>query len=222
MTFFKRGCSPFFFVPVLLSFLAIIGCNTPKKQVESPYKGLPNWSLKELHAQVEPGDIMLKHGYGTISRWISLTLKEEVPLSHCALVLAKTDSAITLLHSISGKLAEEDGVQTIKLKAFTKDVMEGSLILMRKKKPQDINQLLRNAKSLLSRNVAFDHDFNAKDTSELYCSEVIAHLLNKTYGNTFFELVPHGEGMIYTFNSLLNHDAFEVLAPNSVNDSTTF
>lgn len=214
----RRGFrSPFFVCGVIL--LSLFGCSTPQKEVESAYAGNPTWQKQELADSIQVGDVVLKHGYGTISRWISMSLNEPIPLSHCAIVTEKNGLSSTLVHTVSGKLAVQDGVQTIPLNKFLQDVMPGSLILLRHQNPKP-QVLTRFLNKLVEKKVAFDHEFHSTDSTELYCSELLAFVFIKTYGKPYFELIPYGEGKVYNFNGILSEFDFKKVTP-SLTDSTT-
>jgi hypothetical protein len=123
---------------------------------------------------VIPGDIIVKCGYGPVSRVIVKFLNEEIPMSHAAIVVDKNHKDAVLVHSISGEISEEDGVQSIPLKAFLKDVRKNSFRIVRHKSDAAKRQEAADfARSLLPLQIPFDHDFDHTDNSALYCSEMV-------------------------------------------------
>lgn len=195
--------SPFFLFFLLVNLLS---CTS-----ETNFKyDNPKWEYEQLSQAVQPGDIILKLGYGKISRSITKFLKEPIPFSHCAVVSSKT----TLIHTISGKLVVKDGVQEIELKEFMKDVVPGSLYLLRHK--SNLNQRKRIAEYAqiqLNKNVPFDEEFIHTDSTKLYCSEIVANALIHVYGKPYLNVLRIGENNIYGFNGLVESPDFEVVLP---------
>jgi len=117
-----------------------------------------------------------------------------------------------LLHSISGTLAETDGVQKIPLKRFLTDVKKGTFFILR---PQidstKTGIVVRKAQTKLKQDIPFDHEFNNLDSTEFYCSEFIQFIFEKGAGIKCFETQPISSKNIYTFNSMLKNPDFEII-----------
>jgi len=189
----------------------MVSCQDSSKK--NPYQGNLLWNYSDLKQDLEAGDIILKHGHGTISRFISKTLAEEIPLSHCAIVSEIFNDSIVLIHSISGKLTIKDGVQKIRLNAFMKDVVKGSFIVLRHKSELTQRKKMGEfALRLEGQSIGFDLKFNNHDRSKLYCTEMIAEVLTKIYGEPFFDIKQIGNGEVYSFNSLLKSPHFYQLS----------
>ncbi len=196
-----------FFCFILFYFVLFFASCTQEKTFKFDN---PVWKYEDLSKEIQPGDIILKLGYGKISRSITKFLKEPIPFSHCAVVSSKT----TLIHTISGKLVVKDGVQEINLKEFLKDVVPGSLYLLRHK--SDLNQRKRIAEYAqfqLNKNVPFDEEFIHTDSTKLYCSEIVANALIHVYGKPYLNVLRIGENNIYGFNGLVESPDFEVVMP---------
>jgi len=188
---------PFF---VCLNFLS---CSNDLKN-ESPDKAI-------IGSLAQEGDIILKCGHGQISRLITKALKEEIRISHSA-ILVKNESEFTLLHSVSGSLAENDGVQKISLKKFLKDVKKGTFFILRPEIDSTKTQLVINrAKSKLNEDIPFDHEFNNVDSTEFYCSEFIQFIFEEGAGISCFETKSISEKDIYMFNSIFSNPNFKVI-----------
>ena len=188
---------PFF---VCLNFLS---CSNDLKN-ESPDKAI-------IGSLAQEGDIILKCGHGQISRLITKALKEEIRISHSA-ILVKNESEFTLLHSVSGSLAENDGVQKISLKKFLKDVKKGTFFILRPEIDSTKTQLVINrAKSKLNEDIPFDHEFNNVDSTEFYCSEFIQFIFEEGARISCFEMKSISEKDIYMFNSIFSNPNFKVI-----------
>ena len=192
----------------LFVFGLLFGCGTESKsslQRETP-------AFEELHSAVEPGDIIVKCGYGPVSRMIVKFLDEDIPMSHAAIVVSKTDEDAQLVHSISGEISEEDGVQSIELKKFLKDVRKNSFRVLRHK--ADLakrTEAAEFAQSLLPLHIPFDQDFDHRDNSALYCSEMVYHVEHEVYGNQCFDVDSIGDIEVMLFNSILVRPEYEVI-----------
>ena len=172
-------------------------------------------SLTEFKEKVAPGDILLKRGKGPISQTIVRELKETIPLSHCAIV-AETDSLV-LINSISGSLAEKDGLQLTSLENFYADAFPESIYIIRAFDSTKIYKIEREAIRLYNKNIPFDHDFNHLDSSKLYCSEFVEYVLYNIYQTTFFGKKKWKNRTLLTFNELLYSDSFFIVNQKSEN-----
>jgi len=187
----------------LFAFLTICSCaNSP--EIQAP-------DSETIESIIQEGDVILKCGHGQISRLIIKTLDEEIDISHSAILIDDTNK-FALLHSISGTLAETDGVQKIPLKRFLTDVKKGTFFILR---PQidstKTGIVVRKAQTKLKQDIPFDHEFNNVDSAEFYCSEFIQFIFEKGAGIKCFETQPISSKNIYTFNSMLKNPDFEII-----------
>ena len=175
---------------------------------ESTQKPIDKPSIDSI---IQEGDIIIKCGHGQISRLITKTLDEEIDISHSA-ILIKDQGEFALLHSVSGTLAETDGVQKITLKKFLTDVKKGTFFILRPKINSIKTQLVVNrALSKLEEDVPFDHEFNNADSTEYYCSEFIQFIFEEGAGISCFETEKISKKDIYMFNSIFSNPEFEVI-----------
>jgi len=160
---------------------------------------------------IQEGDIIIKCGHGQISRLITKTLDEEIDISHSA-ILIKEKGELALLHSVSGTLAETDGVQKISLKKFLTDVKKGTFFILRPEIDSTKTQLVvSQALSKLEEDIPFDHEFNNADSTEFYCSEFIQFIFEEGAGISCFETKSISEKDIYMFNSIFSNPNFKVI-----------
>lgn len=183
-----------FVFSLLISFV-LISCNN-----KSSKKKLITLNPDTLQS----GDIILKRGKGVVSNIIVQLLKEKIPISHCGIISCSKDSTY-IIHSIASELSEKDGLQTILLSDFLKDYQENTLFVIRHK--SDINnrlQIEQNAQNYLANKIPFDYKFDILNKDEIYCSELVYHVLMDTYGQFFFkkEIIQNNE--LLMFNSLIN------------------
>ena len=166
-------------------------------------------SLGEFQNQTKDGDLVLKMGYGSISKIIATQLDEETQLSHCGVIYKKNDSVL-IIHSVSGEIGKNDGVQAIDFENFYDDVKPKSLIILRHKDSSLRSIISAKAKDLLDLKVPFDHDFDLSNSDKLYCSEFVEIILKDTFAKSYFKTKSINGTKIYTFNSILNSDDFEI------------
>ena len=187
----------------------IILCSCSNQMTEENVDN--NWSKKEFFENIEDGDIVLKMGYGSISKIIAKQLKETKEVSHCAIVCQK-DSGAYLIHSISGKLGPTDGVQKISIYDFFKDIKPNSLFVLRhNSSAEKRSEISNNALILLKQGIPFDLDFGRINSSKMYCSEFVEETLKQVYRKGFFSTKKIGKGEVYTFSSLIGHEDFTLV-----------
>jgi len=148
-----------------------------------------NYTLsKEEILQIEDGDIILRHGYGFVSDMIGEKLSEEISLSHCA-ILEKHDSTINVIHSVSQSLSDFDGVQSQDLKRFINDSKKNSVIVVRYKGIGSENRSLisKRARYYLEKRIPFDNNFDIKDSTEFFCTELLWKVFKDSYGIDIYE-----------------------------------
>lgn len=194
---------------LLLSF-GIVSCKNKKTETQtakiektvllSKNTPLANCDFSKL----ENGDILLKCGFGMISKQISSSLQEEAPLSHCAIFVKEKDSTY-IIHSVAGEIADKDGVQTITLNNFIKDTKEGSFFVLRLKSDKaSRDKIVMAAKKVLADSVKFDYDLNLKDTTRMYCAELLKHSLERATSKNIYTLTkPVGDKNVLLFNPLI-------------------
>jgi hypothetical protein len=203
----KRGHSPFFLCAIL-SFYLSCSDKIPEKSKDT---NTVFWNLDTLAENVEDGDIILKMGYGFISKIIANQLNEKNQLSHCAIVYKK-DTSMYIIHSVSGEISENDGVQKASFNDFYRDIKPNSLFVLRhKSEKQERSTISIFASYYLSELIPFDNDFNNSDSSKLYCSELVNLALYNTYKKNYFKTKKVGLANVFTFSSLLESSDFDVI-----------
>lgn len=169
------------------------------------------WNLEEFSKNVQDGDIILKMGYGPVSRIISKQLNEKQELSHCAIVYKK-DSSEFIIHSVSREISENDGVQKASFDDFYKDIKPNSLFVLRHKSNQQERSKISNFGFIyLKKLTPFDDDFNNGDSSKLYCSELVSLALFNSYKKNYFKTKRIGVANVYTFSSILESSDFVIV-----------
>jgi len=168
-------------------------------------------ALESIIAKGKSGDIILKNGYGQISRTITKVLNEKIKISHCGILIVNEESNERyIIHSVAKQISDRDGIQTIDLERFIKDVKPGDLHMLRYK--TDTTEKIKDeAICLLEKEIPFDHKYDLKNDNELYCSELIYKIFLNTYFEEVFERKPFGYGEILLFNPILTNKNFDII-----------
>lgn len=153
----------------------------PQEAFHKPYT-----LTEEEISLLRSGDILLRRGHGFVSSVINELFHTGYNLSHCAL-LYNDKGQWKVIHSVSSELSEADGVQSETLEKFVRESVPGTLIVVRLSRPTlDPEQPLIFAKRYLERHIPFDHRFDLKDTTEIYCTELIYLTYLRAYGTDLF------------------------------------
>jgi uncharacterized protein YycO len=162
-------------------------------------------------AQLKDGDIILRHGFGMVSDLIVSTMNEEYDISHCA-ILVKDSNGFNVIHSVSQSLSDFDGVQSQSLHRFISDSKENSIIVVRYKGDSD-SLISSSAKYYLNKKIPFDNDFDIKDSTKIYCTELIWKVIKDSQGVDIFseQLKEKNKKSQYRFNALWDTTKFQII-----------
>jgi len=159
---------------------------------------------------LQNGDIVLKRGYGTISKQIVQSLQEKLAFSHVALLANENDS-MYFIHAVAREVSGKDGMQTINIQDFLTDCYPNNTIVLRHKSAQaERDKLVLSAKRYLENKIGFDYDFNHTNSDKIYCSELIYNVLKENYNKDFFATKKIGDNDVLLFNSLLDTNTFDI------------
>ncbi len=123
-------------------------------------------------ARFEEGDLILRRGSSTVSGFIARGLPGSCEMSHCGILTAHGDSW-QVVHSISGKISDLDGIRIDSLQDFLRQAQPGKAIHIKPRFSIDRHAISENAHKYLRRRIPFDHDFDLEDSNRMYCSELI-------------------------------------------------
>ncbi|MEI8204306.1 MAG: YiiX/YebB-like N1pC/P60 family cysteine hydrolase [Bacteroidota bacterium] len=168
----------------LIMFLFVYDFRSEQEHFFSTYHFTPS----EIDS-IQDGDIILRHGFGFVSDMITKTLNEKYSLSHCG-IINKTPEKITVIHSVSQSLTFKDGVQEQNLDDFVKDSQENSIIVVRyvNNHSKSNSAISNKARYYLQKNIPFDNSFDIKDSSSIYCSELIWLVIKNEFNDDIFDL----------------------------------
>jgi hypothetical protein len=138
---------------------------------ERPAAPLPAISPHDWAPQ--PGDLVLTAADDLIGANIRGASGSNAVFSHVGLVVLR-DGAPAVIEATpfgSGKVAFAD------FDAFTRNPETTELLVLRPRTPIDLGRLAHEAERLAAAGVEFDYGFDMADASELYCAELVYHLL---------------------------------------------
>lgn len=162
---------------------------------------------REQRLLLRPGDIIMRRGYGMISRMISTRLEGAYPLSHCGVVIER-QGRLYVVHTVSSNVSDFDGMQIQPLDDFVRQSKPNSIAVTRLNDSLDVAILIRESLRYLEAQVPFDHDFDLHDASTLYCSEMIWRSLNEGGGHDIYTGLYDREGAWYSFDAFFNPEYF--------------
>ena len=143
------------------------------KEISKERKSTYTLSTKQK-ALLQNGDIILRHGYGMVSDYIVKLFNEPIALSHCGMI-EKHGDTLRVIHSTSSEEHMQDGVNLTDLDQFTKASHHHSIMVVRYKDltPEQAEKITTYARQYAKKQIDFDYRFNTKDTSEVFCTELV-------------------------------------------------
>ena len=207
----KQSVKTLLFV-VLLLILAGLFSVIVKERQSNREQFFSTYSLSDEEVELlQDGDIILRKGYGIVSENIVAYLNEEYPVSHCGIIVKSNKGNYFVIHSVSGRLSEEDGMQICRLQDFCKGSIPNSIIVSRLK-VDDHSCLSKSAKQYLLDKVPFDSGFNLDDQSKIYCSELLWKILLDDYGINIYPVNKKPQNRLFKpfcdptwFDVIINH-----------------
>jgi hypothetical protein len=126
------------------------------------------------------GDLLCRYGNGFFSKYFRMVSDSVTDYSHVGFVHITEDS-IHVIHAEASELTFDGFVHRDPIDLFLQDVRSWGIY--RVDRPDSIrNRIIQNALRYHEMKVLFDMDFNIEDTTEVYCTELIAECINKAVG----------------------------------------
>lgn len=151
-----------------LFFIFFAGCRDSQIKEES----------KNKTTNLENGDLIFRHGNGFFSNYFKNTSNVEQIYSHGGIVYIHNDS-IYVIHSEASEFTGIGGVKKEPLDVFLDNINTWGVY--RIDTTQDIrDSVVLNAIKYIDANTQFDFDFDNNSDEKLYCTELIATVINKT------------------------------------------
>ena len=171
----------------------LVSCDSPAQTA-----GSRMYSTDSLQS----GDIILRRSYGLISDIIVMNLNDTLDVSHCGIIIKEPDSSCKVIHSLSKKVSNADGVQICGLEQFMADSKTETVRVFRFLSDSQ-GEIAAQALRYLKQKTPFDESFDATDSTALYCSELPVQSIR----NAFKIDVSSGEKML-KFSVFLQPDFF--------------
>lgn len=179
---------------------------------KAPYH-LP--AANSIYHLLREGDVILRQGTGPFSTEIVNVMGEKNPVSHCGLIL-RTQGKLMVVQSISAELSKTDGIQLQDLQSFIDDTADSNLFIVRYKDTAIAARVATEALNLLEKKLPFDHEYNLKDHSKIYCAELPYLCFTKHTGIDFLYRKTEGPSLI-RFDSFFQSKYFsKVFACRSI------
>lgn len=159
---------------------------------------------------LQHGDVILRRGYGMVSRMIATRLEGKYGISHCGVIIER-EGELYVVHTVSSNVSEIDGMQVHSIGEFVRQSQPQSIVVNRLVDRGAADLLAEGALDYLKAEMLFDHDFNIHDSTHLYCSEMIWRSLKNKAGIDLFEGLYDEEGAWYTFDTFFNPKYFETV-----------
>ncbi|MDR2580914.1 MAG: hypothetical protein LBC85_07985 [Fibromonadaceae bacterium] len=156
------------------------------------------------YSLLREGDFVFRLGYGIVS-FILESQTGASGVSHIG-ILVKDTAGFDVIHSISGSMAEIDGVQKNTLDRFLYEARPSSFVATRLKN-SDGEAIAKEARRLLAKRVPFDLSFNIKDTNKLFCSSLANLILKNTHNLTVYS----EDAKEFPFNVFFDTTKFEIV-----------
>lgn len=136
---------------------------------------------------LQDGDIILRYGYGLASDYIINFFNEEYTISHCG-IIKKDSNTFKVIHSESSSMLSEEGILIQDFDEFVNAGHPNSVIVTRYNRLDSLagNRITQRANYYLKKKIPFDYSFNAKDTTEMFCSEIIWHIFLDEFQHDIF------------------------------------
>lgn len=148
--------------------LSLIGCNE-KKDLNIPI------------SKLKDGDIVFRRGVGITSQ-IVLRVDTKSSYSHTG-IIKFVDGKCCVIHAVPEEPDFKGDVDRVKLEhinSFFSWEKASSGAIMRIENITDVaDKAAENAYSLYMRKILFDHDYDIKDSTEMYCTELVDYVYRK-------------------------------------------
>lgn len=197
---------------MLLMFSAWLFRELYNKAEEKKQKSVVYRLSNEEKKQLQDGDIILRYGHGLVSDYIANLLEEEFTITHCG-IINKKDNHLSVIHSESSSYLSNEGIQQQDFDEFTDAGHPNSVIVVRynRSNSQDLSPITRRAEYYLEKKLPFDYSFNPKDTTQMFCSEIIWHIFLDVFKDDIFRDSPKNSRNFKQFKNFWDSSRFDII-----------
>ncbi len=159
---------------IVAGLLLFIGFSSCERTRDTRFNTLPP-SLPAL----QEGDIAFRRGVGVMSRMV-LMADDEGIYSHIGIVI-RHEGKWKIVHVVPGEPDFEGDPDRVKMDDpelfFARERAErGALMRLKIDKDRIAEKAARKAAELYSRGILFDHSYDSKDTTQMYCTEFVNYV----------------------------------------------
>lgn len=200
--------SVFILVTLIILFLLSYKFKSRQEQFFSTY------SLRDEELEIiQEGDIILRWGFGLVSDMIVKTLREELSVSHCAIVVNDSIEGFKVIHTVSQSLSDFDGIQIQNLNTFVKNSKANSILVVRFKNADERTAKLiaQKARYYFQQKIPFDHSFDLDNENEFFCTELIWRIILDVFNIDIFENKKNTIKDYLKFSNFYDSDYFDVI-----------
>lgn len=191
----------------ILLILLFISCDIERKPREE--NDHSTQLTQEQLSLLQPGDIILRRGDGSLSTQIIKMMKEDNNISHCGIVV-KDNGAWKVVHSLGGPTAAKDGVQMEPLQDFVRKTIDKTVYIARPTFSDSLEYLIPyHAKKYESMNIPFDYYFNIESDSSFGCTEFIYKVFKDITDNEIFIVEDKRGLLLLHFTTFFVEENFE-------------
>ncbi|QPH41504.1 YiiX/YebB-like N1pC/P60 family cysteine hydrolase [Pedobacter endophyticus] len=178
----------------LLLFL-LVSCKAKNDHTANDFQACNNF---------KSGDIICRLGNGFFSEYFKNMSPGEKKYSHVG-VICKDGSNIDVIHTEASELTGVGFVKKESMETFLKEIEVWGVY--RLKANEEIQLAITQwAKAYLAKKTPFDLNFNSSNDNELYCTELVANCINKSFGNRVIKptIAKNKPAVLYVSDIYLN------------------
>lgn len=153
---------------------------------------------------LQSGDIVFRRSYGIVSDLIVAKLNDSIALSHCGIAYRDSVGQLFVIHALSKKLSEVDGMQICSFDDFLQDSRPGTVKVTRFL-PDTSGLIAYWALFYLKNAKPFDESFNMRDTTNFFCTQLPLHIIQTHFD---VDLVQNERNEIPKFSTLFKKPYF--------------
>ncbi len=176
-----------FFLVILVLLFYIFWNFYDKNELSKERTNSYIFSLQEKQ-KLKNGDIILRRGFGLASDYIVNLFNEKYKISHCG-IIQKTSDSLCVIHSESSSYFTFEGVQKQNFDDYVAASHQNSVIIVRFNKcdTSDLYKVSQRGLYYLSTKVPFDYSFDMKDSTQMYCAEIIWHVFKDVFQTDIYK-----------------------------------
>jgi len=201
----------FLIFPIFITLLFFNSCASEPEVEEEVivWTHVPPVMPDSVYNKLEEGDIIMRKGNGPLSFHIMNATKEE--FSHCGIIVKENDKW-RVIHAMGGSVSNnnQDGMQIMDLDEFVRHATDSMLFICRATFQDSIgHQIREGAYKFLDEATPFDHSFNLFTRDEIYCSELLFHILRDAAGKNQFLIRKQHKSYILLFETFFNEEKYK-------------